>query len=145
MNKGFFALVAGIAILGPSETRASQLIKVIIPIVESESNVKEIGDLNLKQRAYGSHQIRQPVCDDVNRYFGTKYRAEQMLGNRELSEKVCEMYLSIWATEARIGRKVTDQDRARIWNGGPKGWQKKSTLGYWVKIQKAKKELSVAK
>ncbi len=139
MNKGFFALVAGIAISGPSETKAAdKLIKVVIPIVESSNNIWAIGDKNLSEPAYGSHQIRQPVCDDVNRHFGTKYRAEQMLGNRKLSEKVCELYLSIWATEARIGRKVTDQDRARIWNGGPKGWQKKSTLGYWVKIQKAK-------
>lgn len=118
---------------------------MLLIAVESGGDLNAVGDKHLKNKAYGPLQIRQPVCDDVNRHFGTKYRAEAMLGNRELSEKVCEMYLSIWATEVRIGRKVTDQDRARIWNGGPKGWQKKSTLGYWAKVQKAKQKLSATK
>ena len=114
---------------------------MLLIAVESGGNDLAVGDKHLKQMAYGALQIRQPVCDDVNRYFGTKYRSEQMLGNRELSEKVCEKYLSIWATSVRLGREVTDEDRARIWNGGPKGWQKKSTLGYWTKVQKAKQKL----
>lgn len=115
---------------------------LLLIMVESGGNDLAVGDKNLKDKAYGALQIRQPVCDDVNRHFGTLYQAEQMLGNRKLSEKVCEKYLSIWATKARLGREATDEDRARIWNGGPNGWQKKSTLGYWAKVQKAKQKLS---
>jgi hypothetical protein len=41
-----------------------------------------------------------------------------------------------YATSKRLGRPVTDQDRARIWNGGPNGYKKKATLGYWAKVRK---------
>ena len=31
---------------------------------------------------------------------------------------------------------VTDEQRARIWNGGPRGMSKAATLPYWAKVQK---------
>lgn len=96
-----------------------------------------VGDKCLKNKAYGCLQIRKPCVDDVNKACGTKYKAEDCLGNRELSFWIFERYMELYATKARIGRDPTDQDRARIWNGGPNGWKKKSTLEYWKKVKKA--------
>jgi hypothetical protein len=31
---------------------------------------------------------------------------------------------------------TTDEARCRVWNGGPNGMRKKSTLSYWRKVQK---------
>lgn len=104
-----------------------------IELAESGGNAHAIGDRHLKKMAYGPLQIRQPVCDDVNRRYGTRYRAEDMRGNRALSEKVFRLYLGLHATKKNLGRAPTNEDRARIWNGGPKGWQKKSTRVYWTK------------
>jgi uncharacterized protein (TIGR02594 family) len=103
--------------------------------VESRGNDNAIGDTNLTNKAFGCLQIRLPVCIDVNRRFSTNIRPEQMLGNRPLSIDTFEKYMLIYATKQRIGRAVTDQDRARIWNGGPDGFKRDSTLGYWDKVR----------
>ena len=34
--------------------------------------------------------------------------------------------------EKETGKKPTDEVLARIWNGGPRGWKKKSTRKYWL-------------
>lgn len=49
---------------------------------------------------------------------------------------VLESYLDRYCIERRLGHMPTDQDRARIWNGGPNGYKKKSTLLYWSKVQR---------
>ena len=41
-----------------------------------------------------------------------------------------------YATEHRLGRKVTQEDIARIHNGGPNGYKKESTEKYWSKVKK---------
>ena len=41
-----------------------------------------------------------------------------------------------YATRARLGRSPTDQDLARIHNGGPNGYKNPATLGYWQKVKK---------
>jgi len=127
-------------IVGPA-TRAvlntgnkRELVDALI-LVESGGNDYAIGDLDLKDKAYGCLQIRKPCVDDVNRFFGTKHKAEDMKGNRELSKDVFAKYISIYATESKIGRPVTDEDRARIWNGGPTGWKRESTVAYWKKVE----------
>jgi len=112
----------------------SKLIQAMIQ-VESQGNDYAIGDRLLKKKAYGCLQIRQPAVDDINRIFGTKYKAEQMLGNRALSIWCFERYMEIYATAKRLGRPVTDEDRARIWNGGPNGYKSLATVGYWKKVK----------
>ena len=52
------------------------------------------------------------------------------------SKRVFAAYMARYATSRRLGRAVTDQDRARIWNGGPNGYKKKATLPYWNKVRK---------
>lgn len=112
-----------------------------IAIVESGGNDQAIGDRHLRQKAYGSHQIRQPVCDDYNDAHGTKHRAEEMLGNRKLSEKICRWYLTTYGSKKFLGRKATPEDLARIWNGGPDGWKKKSTKSYWRQVVRYQKRI----
>lgn len=105
--------------------------------VESGGNNYAIGDKHLTHRAYGCLQIRKPVCIDVNKALGTSYEPQDMLGNRELSKILYNTYMELYATPGALGRPVTDQDRARIWNGGPTGYKKTATVGYWAKVQKA--------
>jgi len=105
------------------------LVEAIIE-VESLGNDNAIGDKNLKDWAYGPMQIRQPCVDDVNRRLGTQYSAKECLGNRELSIKIFETYMLIYDLN------VTDEHKARLWNGGP-GWRMnpKLTDGYWQKVK----------
>ena len=106
-------------------------------IVESNGDLFAIGDKHLTAKAYGPLQIRQPAVTDVNNRFGTDFRAEDMLGNLELSKWVFRRYMDIYATETRLGREVTDRDRARIWNGGPNAWKTKGTAAvYWEAVRK---------
>lgn len=123
----------------PQVGTLNELINALIE-VESGGDDGAIGDRHLKHMAYGCLQIRKPCVDDVNRVHGTDYRSEDCLYNRELSVWICERYIALYATEKRLGRKPTDEDRARIWNGGPNGYKKKSTENYWLKVKKQMKE-----
>lgn len=127
---GVFISVSVAYAVEPSDRLIAAMIQV-----ESNGNDNAVGDTELSQPAYGCLQIRQPACDDVNRRHKTAYQATYCLGNRALSIEICKKYLAMWATEKRIGRRVTDEDLARIWNGGPNGYKKESTVKYWEKIQ----------
>jgi hypothetical protein len=105
--------------------------------VESKGNDKAVGDTSLTHPAYGCLQIRQPCVDDVNKRFGTKHKAKDCLNDRALSVWICQKYLEIYATKKALGRDPTDEDCARIWNGGPTGYKKSSTDAYWAKVKKA--------
>ena len=59
--------------------------------------------------------------------------------NLEYSLTVFDAYINRYATVKRIGRAVTNEDQARIWNGGPNGWKKESTVVYWNKVNKEMK------
>lgn len=108
----------------------------LIAQVESGGKLDAIGDRKLVNKAYGILQIRQPAVDDFNRWNGTNHTAKEMLNNKELSYTIFRGYMRIYATEARLGRKPTYEDMARIWNGGPMGYLKQSTLPYATKLQK---------
>jgi hypothetical protein len=103
---------------------------------ETTRNDHAIGDRHKKEMAYGALQIRKPCVEDVNRRFGTKFTAKDMLGNRQLSVWVCQNYLKMYATPKLIGREPTIEDMARIWNGGPAGWKSNATVKYWSKVKK---------
>lgn len=128
-------VVTTICAFGSKERSIDQLIEALIE-VESHGNDYAIGDKHLKDKAYGCLQIRRSCLEDVNQLLGTKHRPEDMLGKRALSVKMCRTYLSRYATRKALGREPTIEDMARIWNGGPAGWRKKSTLPYWHKVQK---------
>jgi len=104
----------------------SNLITALI-IVESSGNDQAIGD---NGRALGPLQIHRGVVQDVNRITGSNYRHSEMT-NRVAARAVCEAYLK------HYGRGKTTEEQARIWNGGPTGDRKASTVAYWAKVKKA--------
>lgn len=110
--------------------KSMKLIDALIR-VESGGNDEAEGDKHLTHHAYGCLQIRQPAMTDT---FPGR-RAEECKGNRNLSIEVFNKYMERYATDALIGRPVTDEDRARIWNGGPNGYRSLATVGYWSKVK----------
>ena len=97
--------------------------------VESNGNLDAIGDAG---KAYGQLQIHEVAIKDVNRLYGTSYKHEDAF-DYYLSIEICYLYLKFWSS----ARGTTEPEHlARIWNGGPLGHRKDSTLVYWEKIQK---------
>ena len=95
-------------------------------IVESGGNPSKIGDSG---DAYGVLQIHEEVIEDVNRIYGTDYiHADALIADR--AKLICILYLLHYA-----GQGATPERYARIWNGGPRGATKASTLPYWGKVQ----------
>ena len=100
--------------------------------VESGGNDHAWGD---NGKAWGCLQIRAEVVEDVKRisprddHYDAFVRADAIW--------ICQTYLNHYVTRKRLGRNPTLQDYARVWNGGPQGWKKDSTLPYWVKVEKA--------
>lgn len=113
--------------------------------VESEGINGLIGDKGLAQKAYGLLQITQDCLTDANEYLGTKHTLQEVRWGKEISIKIYKAYMARYANEKRIGRAVTNEDKARIWNGGPNGWIKpqskpekeRNLQVYWGKIQVA--------
>ena len=99
--------------------------------VESGGNNKAVGD---NGQAYGALQIHISVVQDVNRIYGTTYKYRDRY-SRQVSAHICQLYLMHYASRKRLGREPTYQDMARIWNGGPNGYKKNSTLNYWRKVR----------
>ena len=82
-------------------------------------------------------QIREICVLDVNRIYGTSYTMYDAY-DKARSYEIAELYLTYWGNryEERTGRPPGYETYARIWNGGPDGWRKKVTLGYWAKVRK---------
>tara|TARA_R100000278_G_scaffold57019_1_gene47012 strand:- start:115 stop:483 length:369 start_codon:yes stop_codon:yes gene_type:complete len=110
-----------------------QIITLVLALIQVESNNNNdaIGDCG---KAYGCLQIHQSYVTDVAKASGIPYVHEDAF-DREKSIDMFLIYMSIYATEARLGRKPTAQDMARIHNGGPDGWKKPHTIKYWKKVE----------
>jgi len=114
-----------------------------IALVESGNNPDAVGDRHLRNKAYGSYQIRQPYLTDVNRVSGKNLTLEDIRGkgSEGMAAWAVKVYLSHYGKRyTRItGKKPTIEVYARIHNGGPNGWKKNSTKAYWQKVQRALK------
>jgi len=100
--------------------------------VESTNNPRAVGD---DGKAIGIVQIHIEAIKDVNRVYKTKYVLKDAF-EVEASRDIFKKYLTIWGTkyEEKTGCKVTLETLARIWNGGPKGYEKEATKAYWQKV-----------
>ena len=56
-------------------------------------------------------------------------------GSYYYSEQVIQSYMNRYAIYSRLGRYATNEDIARIHNGGPNGYKKISTRPYWNKVK----------
>jgi len=101
--------------------------------VESHGNNHAVGD---EGRAIGCLQITRAVLADVNRAYRTEYILRDCY-DRGKSVKICRNYLTLWGRkyEDETGTSATAQVLARIWNGGPRGWNKPETQAYWHKVK----------
>ena len=86
--------------------------------------------------ALGPLQIHRACWIDAN--IGGTYAECSGLA---YSKRVFAAYLARYCTSRRLGRPVTDEDRARCWNGGPNahkatGRKKKNLDRYWNKVRK---------
>jgi len=106
---------------------------MIVSQIESGDNDQAIGDGG---RSHGRLQIQLCVIEDVNRIYGTDYQPESRYNPIHSADIFCK-YLLYYGKyyERKTGEKATYEVLARIWNGGPNGWRKKSTIGYWQQVE----------
>jgi len=96
-------------------------------MVESNGRLKpREGDGGL---AIGPLQIHPAVVKDVNKFCGARFSLEDRKDLAK-SKLLARLYVTMWMDIHK------QEIAARIYNGGPRGWQKKSTDSYWRKIQK---------
>lgn len=100
--------------------------------VESSGDPDAIGDNGL---AYGCLQLHAAYVQDAAQFAGENWTHEDAF-NPVLARKIVRAYMARYATEKRLGREPTYQDIARIHNGGPNGFKKAATDGYWLKVKK---------
>jgi len=127
-------IALGVGILAFSAVGAEKhgkLIEAVIA-VESSGNDFAVGDGG---KSVGCLQIRKSVVDDVNRAYGTKYTYADRF-SRKKSKEIFLRYMNLYATRKRLKRAVTNEDRARIWNGGPDGYAKAETKRYWNRVKR---------
>ena len=99
--------------------------------VESGGDPEAVGD---NGKAIGILQIHDICIRDVNRIYKTKYQWPRDARDPKKARYICYLYLS------HYGKGKSIEARARIWNGGPRGYKKKATLPYWEKVKKIYEE-----
>ena len=105
--------------------------KLFNAVAQVESTHNDMA-YNKKEKAMGRLQIR-PIClKDLRRKYGVKY---QLIHFRNFNK-------AKWAFRhyGKMYGAVTAEDYCRIWNGGPRGSRKTSTIKYWNKVHKFYKE-----
>lgn len=128
------AAMAAMTAYGEIEVSRSLLDK--IAYVESRGDQSAF---NKGSGAYGMYQIRMPYLSDANEAMGTDYTLDDMF-DAEKAEQVVRAYLTKWGSKfaERNGRLPTDEELARIHNGGPRGAERHSTLKYAELFRNAK-------
>jgi len=116
-------------IIAPDEIRPYEAVWNAHCSVESNFDTDAIGDLMYKEYSYGIVQIRRSRLLDYYLQTGIWYDVEDMF-DVEKSKEVW-MYYACQCDPWEIERI------ARLWNGGPRGMQKKSTIKYYLKINSA--------
>ena len=110
-------------------TQTDSLVSALI-YVESRGNDSAYCK---NEEAVGCLQIRPIMVREVNRIL--KIQGEENcfeLKDRWDREKSLEMFY-VWKNFHHSNS--TNEQIARNWNGGPKGYQKRSTIKYWAKVE----------
>ena len=92
-----------------------------------------IGPLQI-QRAYYNDALQFDPSLQSGQYTGYMYQNCMGSGSFEYSKKVGNAYMGRYATVGRLGHVPTNEDYARIHNGGPNGWRRDSTKAYAAKV-----------
>lgn len=98
---------------------------ILTAIAEVESGFADA--YNSAEKAVGLLQVRQICLADVNRRYNTRYTLDDMR-NPVKAAHVFILYTAMYKADSY-------EEMARIWNGGPRGMQKQSTIKYWNKVK----------
>lgn len=114
-------------------------IREVLKHVETNYRIEMIGDGG---DSFGILQIQEAVIIDINRKFGTNY-SHQDAFDEVCAEEIFELYIQMYSKklEKKEKRPVTEYDIVRMWNGGPRGYKRSSTLDYLEKYKKYKEKL----
>ena len=131
------AIVAAVAVALVAiafSIRGDRLWRAIVQ-VESSGNPRA---RNPATDAVGIAQITKTLVDDCNRIVGYKRFSYADRWNVRASREMFDIYLRFWGREyeKETGNRCTDEIRARMWNGGPKGYRLKDTAAYWNLVKK---------
>lgn len=126
-------IIASFVNVNASNVNFDKLINALIK-VESKGNIYAIGD---NGKAKGCLQIWKVVINDVNAYYKTNYKHNDAF-DKEKSKIICKLYLKYYGKVYKLNTGIdpTNEIYARIWNGGPKGYNNKKTINYWNKVKK---------
>jgi|7_EtaG_2_1085326.scaffolds.fasta_scaffold17508_2 hypothetical protein len=115
----------------PTTSSPMSTLELAIWQVESSQCVSDCraGD---NGKAIGPLQIHFGCWSDVRR-GNEQYEDCEGL---DYSVEVFRRYMKRYATKKRLGHVATYEDIARIWNGGPNGYKKESTVKYWWRVRK---------
>ena len=119
----------------PIKTKTIQSIEpptIVQAMIQVESAGKDSA-YNVSEDAAGCLQIRPIMVREVNRILrkqGDILRFE--MKDRWSRDKSLEMF-HIWREYHHPNS--TDEVIARNWNGGPRGYEKESTIHYWKKVR----------
>ena len=91
-------------------------------------------------RSHGPFQIMRGYYDDAVEFNPTLRNSIDFSdlsgpGSIEKSQQVIQGYSDRYTTEERLGYPPTFEDAARNHNGGPNGYKKDATIGYWDKVR----------
>ncbi len=113
------------------KTYSLQFLELFLAVAAVESG-DNIMAYNEKEDAAGVLQIR-PIClVDCNRIVGYERWG---LFDRYIPSASFEMF-SVYTHYYMNHYDLSGpESAARIWNGGPRGWEKESTLAYWKRVE----------
>lgn len=97
--------------------------------VESGGNRFAVGD---NGKAVGPAQIWEIVVADCNRISHGHFTASDRFSMQKSAE-MFQIYTEHYGK--RFGIPVSDEIRAKVWNGGPNGPNKPTTEKYWQKVK----------
>ncbi len=133
-KNGFALLTALVMAILASPVNAEDHQELLDAICQIESNCdpSKVGD---NGKAIGAYQIWWVYWKDATDFDPTIGGTYEDCKDSEYSRKIILAYWSRYAIINRVGEEVTDEDRARIHNGGPNGFKKECTKKYWDKIK----------
>lgn len=132
--RGFLGFSVGLclaAVAWAGETPAACTSELLDAIREVESGGRTdlVGDGG---RAIGPYQIHRVYwLDAVEAEPSLRARGYEACTDETYARAVVVAYLS------RYGQGKSAESLARIHNGGPRGWRKQATRGYWSKVAAA--------
>ena len=120
-------------------TEHRALLNAIRQVESGAEDNEGLGAVGDEGDSLGPYQIQKAYwidATDKDPSLKQGHSYEDVLNDHEYSERIILAYWSRYAITSRMpnGAQVTDEDRARIHNGGPNGHKSQSTEGYWDKV-----------